>query len=42
VDLGRGFAQRIFALFILRDIEKKPRVFESRAVSIPSLDNVFE
>jgi hypothetical protein len=41
-DLGRGFAQRIVALFIFGDVEKEPRLFEIRAVLFPGVDDAFE
>ena len=41
-NLSRRFAQRIFALFILGDVEKKARFFEARALLLPSVDDSFD
>jgi hypothetical protein len=37
-----GFAQRVFALFVLGDVEKKTRLFEVCAVLGPGVNDAFE
>jgi hypothetical protein len=41
-NFGRSFAERFFALFILGDLEKKPRLFEPGPVFFPSIDDAFK
>ena len=41
-DFGRRFAERIFAFFVLGDLEKKPRLFEPGPVFFPRIDYAFE
>jgi hypothetical protein len=40
--LGRGFAKRLFAFLVPRQIEKEARVFELGAILVPRIDDVFE
>ena len=41
-NFGRRLAERFFALFVLGDLEKKPRLFEPGPVFFPSIDDRFE
>ena len=41
-DLCCRFAERVFALLVLGDVEKKPRLFELGAMLFPSVDHRFE
>ena len=41
-NFSRGFAQRVVALFVFGDIEKKPRFFEVGAVLRPGVNDAFE
>jgi hypothetical protein len=40
--LCRRFGERVFALFILRDVKKKPRLLEFGAMLCPRIDHRFE
>ena len=40
--LCRRFAERFVALFVLGDVEKETSLFESRSISFPGVDDVFE
>jgi len=41
-NLSGRFAQRIFALFILGNVEKKARFFEARTLLFPGVDDSFD
>jgi hypothetical protein len=41
-NFGRRFAERLFALLVLGDVEKKPRLFEPGPVFFPSIDDAFK
>jgi hypothetical protein len=41
-NFRRGFAQRVFALFVFGDAKKKTRLFEVSAVLRPGVDDAFE
>jgi hypothetical protein len=41
-DLRGGFAERLFALLIFRDIEIETRFFEGRSIFFPGVDDFFE
>lgn len=41
-NFRRGFVQRVFALFVFGDIEKKTRFFEVGAVLRPGVNDAFE
>jgi hypothetical protein len=41
-DLGGRFAERLFALLVLREIEKEARLFELGAVLLPRVEGVLD
>jgi len=41
-NLRRGFGQSVFAFLVLGDVEKKPRVFEIRAMLRPDVDDILQ
>jgi hypothetical protein len=40
-DFARRFAERLFAFFVLREIKKKARLFQLRAIFFPRVEDVF-